>query len=215
MPRVFVTVGTTKFDALIENVLSENTLSVLASLGYQEIIVQYGSGKNIYFPYLSQIESEPQEKVKDKESVILKQNEEYHYLFRSKKGMKNVNDHLKKLKGQKSTEAEIQIRAYRYKNNILSDMESADLVISHAGAGSITDGLGLQKKMVVVINDTLMNNHQTEVADAFEAENYLFSTTPSNLCSLLLQKDLSELKIRPQPDTSLFPAFLGQEMGFE
>ena len=43
-------------------------------------------------------------------------------------------------------------------------MRNASLIISHAGAGSIMEGLSLNKLMLVVINSSLMVNHQTELA---------------------------------------------------
>jgi ribosomal protein L27 len=43
-------------------------------------------------------------------------------------------------------------------------MRSAALIISHAGAGSILEGMRLRAIMVVVVNDALMHNHQQELA---------------------------------------------------
>ncbi len=45
-------------------------------------------------------------------------------------------------------------------------MRSAELVISHCGAGTILEILSLQKEAIAVINDELMDNHQRELADA-------------------------------------------------
>ena len=42
--RVFVTVGTTRFDALVEAVLAPEVLDSLEALGYGALTVQYGSG---------------------------------------------------------------------------------------------------------------------------------------------------------------------------
>lgn len=43
--RVLVTVGTTKFEKLIETVTTDEILNVLQQLGYTSIILQTGSGK--------------------------------------------------------------------------------------------------------------------------------------------------------------------------
>jgi UDP-N-acetylglucosamine transferase subunit ALG13 len=43
-------------------------------------------------------------------------------------------------------------------------MRGADLVISHAGAGSVLEALHAHKSLLVVVNDSLMDNHQTELA---------------------------------------------------
>jgi hypothetical protein len=53
------------------------------------------------------------------------------------------------------------------------DMTEADLIISHAGAGTVMEGLRLKKRMVVVINTLLMNNHQTELANAMAKRGHL------------------------------------------
>lgn len=65
-------------------------------------------------------------------------------------------------------------------------MEGADLILSHAGAGSIMEGLEQcrsaaatanttsKKRLVVVTNAALMNAHQSELADALEARGHLF-----------------------------------------
>ena len=44
MSIVFVTVGSTSFDKLVDKVIEDNTLSVLRQLGYTKVIVQYGRG---------------------------------------------------------------------------------------------------------------------------------------------------------------------------
>lgn len=49
---------------------------------------------------------------------------------------------------------------------------------THAGAGSILEALSLQKPLVVVINDQLMNNHQTELARQLHKDGHLLYTTP-------------------------------------
>lgn len=40
--KVFVTVGTTKFDDLIESIIRESTISALKSVGVTEILLQTG-----------------------------------------------------------------------------------------------------------------------------------------------------------------------------
>ena len=51
----------------------------------------------------------------------------------------------------------------------------ADVVISHAGTGSILDSLRLKKPLIAVVNDTLMDNHQEQIARKFESKGYLWA----------------------------------------
>lgn len=48
---------------------------------------------------------------------------------------------------------------------------------THSGSGSIMEALSLQKPLVVVINDRLMNNHQTELARQLCKDSHLLYTT--------------------------------------
>eukprot|EP00514_Thraustochytrium_sp_LLF1b_P008653 CAMPEP_0184551824 /NCGR_PEP_ID=MMETSP0199_2-20130426/26716_1 /TAXON_ID=1112570 /ORGANISM="Thraustochytrium sp., Strain LLF1b" /LENGTH=95 /DNA_ID=CAMNT_0026947127 /DNA_START=53 /DNA_END=340 /DNA_ORIENTATION=+ len=81
-------------------------------------------------------------------------------------------------------------------------MADADWVISHAGAGTITEGLRSGKKMLVVINEGLMDNHQKELANALEAAHALKSATCSSLLDNLKQLDtLSFEPFSPSPGT--------------
>jgi len=41
-------------------------------------------------------------------------------------------------------------------------MKKAQLVVSHAGSGSVFEALKLRKQLVVVVNDALMDNHQVQ-----------------------------------------------------
>uniref|UniRef100_A0A673VEU1 UDP-N-acetylglucosamine transferase subunit ALG13 n=1 Tax=Suricata suricatta TaxID=37032 RepID=A0A673VEU1_SURSU len=66
---------------------------------------------------------------------------------------------------------------YRYKDSLREDLQKADLVISHAGAGSCLETLEKGKPLVVVINEKLMNNHQLELAKQLHKDGHLFYCT--------------------------------------
>ncbi len=67
---------------------------------------------------------------------------------------------------------EINVDIYRYKDSLLSDMQTADVIIGHAGAGTVLDVLvSCQKPMIIVVNDTLQGNHQNELANALQSMN--------------------------------------------
>ncbi|CAF4575020.1 unnamed protein product, partial [Rotaria magnacalcarata] len=62
----------------------------------------------------------------------------------------------------------IPIEYYQYKDSIENDIQQADIVISHAGAGTILQALEAHKPLLVVVNEKLMNNHQLEIANEME-----------------------------------------------
>ncbi|XP_069895995.1 LOW QUALITY PROTEIN: UDP-N-acetylglucosamine transferase subunit ALG13 [Dipodomys merriami] len=79
-----------------------------------------------------------------------------------------------------STES-FTLDVYRYKDSLKEDFQLADLVISHAGAGSCLETLEKGKPLVVVVNEKLMNNHQLELAKQLHKEGHLFYCTCSYL----------------------------------
>lgn len=81
----------------------------------------------------------------------------------------------------------INVDSYRMKNNILDDIRSSDLVISHAGAGSCIEVLSAKKPLIVVVNEKLMDNHQSELAAQLHSEGYLLYCTPATLALTLKQ----------------------------
>lgn len=89
----------------------------------------------------------------------------------------------------------IKISHYRFKPDIGPDMCNSDLVISHGGAGSIMQALGLGKPLLVVVNDKLMDNHQYELAEKLYEEKRLFYTTCKNLSNCIENLDLNLLNI--------------------
>lgn len=46
------------------------------------------------------------------------------------------------------------------------------------GAGTVIETLSAGKPLIVVVNDTLMGNHQTELADRLAKDGVLLSSTP-------------------------------------
>jgi beta-1,4-N-acetylglucosaminyltransferase len=63
-------------------------------------------------------------------------------------------------------------------NSLLPDFEevikSCEYVISHGGAGIILESLKHKKTLFVAVNDTLMDNHQRELAESLAEDNYLY-----------------------------------------
>jgi len=71
----------------------------------------------------------------------------------------------------------ILVEVKPYISDIDNVISQSDLVISHAGAGSIMSGLRKGKKMIVVPNTKLMDNHQVELAEVLQREGYLLMST--------------------------------------
>lgn len=154
---LFVTVGSTKFEQLINKILSDEILSLLKKFHFKSLILQIGNGVH---------EDENLQDLKDSEvKQFLKQG--------------------------------LEIQAYRYKSSIREDLLSADLVISHAGSGSIFESLEANKSLIVVCNENLMDNHQFELAEKMYGSGYLLYTTCSHLdeqINLINKNDFNLLK---------------------
>ena len=111
--------------------------------------------------------------------------------------------------------APLEVESYRFKDSLAADMQDAALLVSHAGAGSIMEGLRCRAALVVVVNDQLMHNHQQELANELDTRGHLVATTPAGLVDALraLPKRASELTPFPESDPSVFPAFLEAQLG--
>ncbi|MCJ8734095.1 hypothetical protein PDJAM_G00231410 [Pangasius djambal] len=108
----------------------------------------------------------------------------------------------------------LRLQAFRFKESIAENIQSADVVISHAGAGSCLEVLGAGKPLLVVVNDKLMDNHQLELAKQLQADGHLLYCTCSTLAETLHDMDLSTLLPfrRGQPEN--FAQFLDKAVGF-
>lgn len=87
-------------------------------------------------------------------------------------------------------------------------------VISHAGAGSCIDVLTRGKPLLVVINETLMANHQMELAEQLSRDNYLVYTTVDQLAETLKSFDVAKLKKYDKGNVDKFIDYLDDAMGF-
>lgn len=170
--HVFLTIGSTRFDALITSAFTERFLSSLRKKGYTTLVVQCG---NSTFEFSSKI-----------------QNGET----------------------QKLSRAGVDVEFWKFKPSLQEDYEKADLVISHAGSGTILDVLRMPKPMIVVPNPTLLDNHQEELASILEEMGHLKSTTVENLPSVIDEFDPSNIVPFPPFDGSRFARIMDEVMGF-
>jgi len=115
----------------------------------------------------------------------------------------------------------IEIDSFRLKDDLSEDFQKADIVISHAGAGTILDALEKHKRLIVVPNKSLMNNHQEQLAVRLAKEKYVTccssheirSTFEKVLSSSSSPIDIHKLRRFPQAEAPLFKQFVGQELG--
>ncbi|CAL8331854.1 UDP-N-acetylglucosamine transferase subunit ALG13 homolog isoform X2 [Gadus morhua] len=110
---------------------------------------------------------------------------------------------------------DLTLEAFRFKDSISEDIARADLVISHAGAGSCLEALGARKPLLVVVNNKLMDNHQQELARQLHKESHLLYCTCSSLTDTLRTMDLSVLVPFPPAQTTHFANFLDIALGVQ
>ncbi|XP_075368999.1 UDP-N-acetylglucosamine transferase subunit ALG13 [Mycteria americana] len=109
----------------------------------------------------------------------------------------------------------LAVEAFRFKDSLAEDLGRADLVISHAGAGSCLETLEKRKPIIVVTNEKLMNNHQLELAKQLHRDGHVLCCNCSTLVETLQSMDLSTLKPFPPGQPEKFALFLDKVVGFQ
>ncbi|ORY28426.1 hypothetical protein BCR33DRAFT_725123 [Rhizoclosmatium globosum] len=138
---LFVTVGTTRFDALITHISSESVLETIATqTGFTHLILQHGHSP--LHPTLLSLPSTRTTLFETEATSIT-----YSPTF--------------------------TVTVFPFTNNINPFLSSANLVLSHAGTGSILESLRLLKPLIAVPNPILMHNHQLEIAQKMHSEGVL------------------------------------------
>ncbi|KAF0890563.1 hypothetical protein E2562_003775 [Oryza meyeriana var. granulata] len=161
---VFVTVGTTCFDALVKAVDSEQVKEALLQKGYTHLLIQMGRGT--YVP-------------------------------------------------SKFTEnSTLQVDYFTFSPSIADYIREASLVISHAGSGSIFETLRLSKPLIVVVNEDLMDNHQSELAEELDERKHLFCARPQTLQETILAMDLTALQPYVPGDAKPIVTLINRYLGF-
>lgn len=90
---------------------------------------------------------------------------------------------------------DLDIEIYDYKSNIFDDINRSDIILSHAGAGTCLEVLRMNKRLLIVVNEELMDNHQTELADRLSSDGYAFKTTVEDLSENLAHVCDSEIRM--------------------
>ncbi|GAX17329.1 beta-1,4-N-acetylglucosaminyltransferase [Fistulifera solaris] len=116
-----------------------------------------------------------------------------------------------------STKYEIEMICYDFKSSLQEDILQADLILSHAGAGTVMECLTLHRKLVAVINSKLMHNHQMELAVALQQRGHLYMVEqPQDLWIPELWEAIDQFDPLPHPagDEYAFPRLLDEFCGF-
>ena len=66
----------------------------------------------------------------------------------------------------------------------------------------------MKKILVVCVNTTLMNNHQTELADEMACQKYCIATVPEKLLMTLSEEFLAKIRAYPDTNFDIFPSYL-------
>lgn len=166
MSVLILTGATVTFRQLIEQVTLKEFISGISKAGIRRLFIQYGN------------ESANKSQTFFESSI-------------EKSGLPYENND-----GIYSSESgTLQILAFPFSSDISGEyIEQVDIVVSHAGTGSIIDVLKLDKPLIVVVNECLMDNHQVDVANEFAKLNYCTVSTCSGLSNELARIFKEELK---------------------
>ncbi|KAJ1805425.1 N-acetylglucosaminyldiphosphodolichol N-acetylglucosaminyltransferase catalytic subunit alg13 [Coemansia sp. RSA 2599] len=161
---VYVTVGSTGFDALVSAVCRKDFFQSLADRGFRKLAVQYGSSDGVF--ELPKTASE---------------------LFG------------------------VSVEGFDYTRWPQRYVEQADLIICHAGTGSILEALHAGKPAIAVPNHELMDGHQSEICQELAAAEYLLVSEPGQLVDAIDSGRYLELVPYPHADPRPIGEILDEE----
>ncbi|KAJ2783928.1 N-acetylglucosaminyldiphosphodolichol N-acetylglucosaminyltransferase catalytic subunit alg13 [Coemansia javaensis] len=161
---VYVTVGSTGFDALVQAVCAPEFMRALGGRGFWRLVVQCGA---------SLARFEPPPAVREEFGVTA--------------------------------------TALAYVDRPQWHIEQADLVICHAGAGSILDALRAGKPTIAVPNRALADDHQRELARELARGGYLAVAEPEDLAQAVSAGAYAGLQPYPRADPRPIGDILDEE----
>ncbi|KAJ3677583.1 hypothetical protein LUZ60_003307 [Juncus effusus] len=112
-------------------------------------------------------------------------------------------------------EGSLNVDYFTFSSSIADYLKSASLIISHAGSGSIFETLRLNKPLIVVVNEDLMDNHQAELAEELADRKHLFCSRPQTLAETINSMDLVYLEPYTPGEPNTIVAQINNFFGFE
>ncbi|CAI9113172.1 OLC1v1013730C1 [Oldenlandia corymbosa var. corymbosa] len=108
----------------------------------------------------------------------------------------------------------LDVDYFTFSSSIAEYLRSASLVISHAGSGSIFETLRLQKPLIVVVNEDLMDNHQSELAEELAERKHLYCARPQTLHQTIAAMELGSLIPYQPGDAKPVARLINNFLGF-
>ena len=156
--HILVTVGSTKFDALVDIVTSVTFFTTLIHLGYTHLSLQTGTSQ-----------------------------------------------HMAPLKYKT-----LSIKSFQYTDDLQTHIQKSHTVISHAGSGTVLEVLKANKRLLVCVNESLMDDHQSELAGKLECLNAAQTCSIQSLIRVLndMHTDKRDYQMIDLNNGSLFSEYL-------
>ncbi|KAH9797308.1 glyco-tran 28 C domain-containing protein [Citrus sinensis] len=246
---VFVTVGTTCFDALVKAVDTLEVKQELTRRGYTHLLIQMGRGT--YVPTKAAVSLSGSCHVFAESLVVKftngiqmfvklikfcttgirgKEKDACISSIRNKPKSSKIGVmeffHYRNFIGASSVAALTKstlslgedglmaVDYFTFSSSIADHLRSASLVISHAGSGSIFETLRHGKPLIVVVNEDLMDNHQSELAEELAARKHLYCAHPQSLHQVIAGMDLESLLPYQPGDATPVAKLINRFLGF-
>lgn len=161
-----LTVGSTKFSSLVQAVVQPGVCAALRQrFGIKRLYVQHGTAEVVAPPEATLLPALPTAAGADASHPT-----------------------------QQWSCGGLLVEAFPYRPCLDAVIRGATLVITHAGAGTILEGLQAQQPLVVVPNRQLMSDHQLDLAEALANGGFLFCVQVAELAERLPLLDLTTLR---------------------
>ncbi|KAL0254226.1 UDP-N-acetylglucosamine transferase subunit ALG13 [Cryptococcus tetragattii IND107] len=198
---LLVTVGSTLFPSLTSHILLPAFLSLLQSLGVQRLVVQYGRA-----------ELELENNVK--RTLSVNSQGVGRGVWSDSDGDRDGDD------AQDKKETGMVVEVMRFTSDFEGLVKNSDAVISHAGSGSILTVLRQAPPipLLIVPNRSLMDDHQSELADELYKDGYVMVSSVEDLQDKVqpfLKIWPSQAKLFPQMRKEVFRGVVDDLMGYD